>query len=281
MRDIGGRLDRDGCIGTEVPTDGVGRTLAQGDPARVGAMDMNAKPMKPTSLIPSPGRRAAMRALAGGAALIAGQPWAQRDDSAARAPACVLTPRQTEGPYFVDERLERVDIRSDPSTGTARAGVPLALSMRISTIRGSRCEPLRGAIVDVWHCDAGGVYSDVDDPSLRTKGTAFLRGYQVSGANGQVRFMTIYPGAYRGRAVHIHFKVRTNDGRGVREFTSQLYFDDALTDHVHERPPYAGLRRTRNADDGLFRAGGRALILDAKPDGEGYAGAYDIGLRGA
>jgi protocatechuate 3,4-dioxygenase beta subunit len=255
--------------------------LRKSEPGRADAMDTNAKPMKTTSLIPGRGRRAAMRALAGGAALVAGRALAQRDDIAARAPACVLTPQQTEGPYFVDERLERVDIRSDPASGTMRAGAPLALLLRLSTIRGSRCEPLSGAIVDVWHCDAGGVYSDVDDPSLRTKGTAFLRGYQVSGANGQVRFMTIYPGAYRGRAVHIHFKVRTNSGSGVREFTSQLYFDDVLTDRVHERPPYAGLRRTRNADDGLFRAGGRALILDARHDGEGYAGAYDVGLRGA
>jgi protocatechuate 3,4-dioxygenase beta subunit len=260
---------------------GLVERLRKGDPARVDAMDTKPKPMKTMPLIPWRGRRAAMRAFAGGAALVAGRALAQRDDIAARAPACVLTPQQTEGPYFVDERLERVDIRSDPASGTVRAGVPLALSIRISTIRGNRCEPLRGAIVDVWHCDAGGVYSDVDDPSLRTKGTAFLRGYQLSDANGQVRFMTIYPGAYRGRAVHIHFKVRTNSGSGVREFTSQLYFDDVLTDRVHERPPYAGLRRTRNADDGLFRAGGRALILDARHDGEGYAGAYDVGLRGA
>jgi protocatechuate 3,4-dioxygenase beta subunit len=238
--------------------------------------------MPTISVKPSRGRRAAMRALAGGAMLVAGRALAQRDDVATRPPACVLTPQQTEGPYFVDERLERTDIRSDPSNGTVRAGVPLALSMRITTLTGSRCEPLGGATVDVWHCDAAGIYSDVDDASLRTKGSAFLRGYQVTDMHGQVRFTTIYPGAYRGRAVHIHFKVRTNSGGRAGEFTSQLYFDDALTDRVHERPPYGGstLRRTRNGDDGLFRAGGRALILDATQDGDGYAGAYDVGLRG-
>ena len=239
--------------------------------------------MTTISVKPSPGRRAAMRALAGGAMLVAGRAWAQRDDVATRPPSCVLTPQQTEGPYFVDERLERADIRSDPSNGSVRDGVPLALSMRISTLTGSRCEPLSGAIVDVWHCDAAGIYSDVDDASLRTKGSAFLRGYQVTDTHGQVRFTTIYPGAYRGRAVHIHFKVRTNSGARAAEFTSQLYFDDGLTDRIHERPPYggAGSRRTRNGDDGLFRAGGRALILDARRDGEGYASAYDVGLRGA
>ena len=54
-----------------------------------------------------------------------------------------------------------------------------------------------------------GIYSDVDDMSFSTRGSKFLRGYQVTDANGRVRFTTIYPGAYPGRAVHIHFKVRT------------------------------------------------------------------------
>jgi protocatechuate 3,4-dioxygenase beta subunit len=239
--------------------------------------------MKTNFVEPWRGRRAAMRKLAGSVVLVAGRALAQRDAFGGAAPACVLTPRQTEGPYFVDERLERADIRSDPSNGTLRSGVPLALVMRIAALSGGRCEPVTGAIVDVWHCDAAGVYSDVDDASLRTKGTAFLRGYQLTDAHGQVRFTTIYPGAYRGRAVHIHYKVRTNRGDRATEFTSQLYFDDRLTDRVHERPPYAGPAsgRTRNGDDALFRAGGRSLIVDARQDGEGYAAAYDVGVRGA
>ena len=239
--------------------------------------------MKTIFVKPSGGRRAAVHKLAGAAVLVAGRPLAQGDAFARRAPACVLTPQQTEGPYFVNERLERADIRSDPSDGTLRSGLPLALSMRIATLSRGRCEPATGAIVDVWHCDAAGVYSDVDDANLRTKGSAFLRGYQVTDAHGQVRFATIYPGAYRGRAGHIHFKVRTNSGARAAEFTSQLYFDDGLTDRVHERPPYGGpgSRRTRNGDDALFRAGGPSLILDARRDGDGYAAAYDVGLRGA
>jgi hypothetical protein len=65
------------------------------------------------------------------------------------------------------------------------------------------------------------------------------------------------------------------------EFTSQLYFDDALTDRVYKAAPYAGAlrRRTRNDEDGLFRAGGRALILDVRDAGDGYVAAYDVGLR--
>jgi protocatechuate 3,4-dioxygenase beta subunit len=132
--------------------------------------------------------------------------------------------------------------------------------------------------VDVWHCDALGVYSDVQDASGSTVGQTFLRGYQVTDATGAAAFTTIYPGWYRGRAVHIHFKVRTDNGL---EFTSQLFLDDALTDTVHQRDPYAGKgqRDTRNADDSIFRGGGDQLLLDARQDGDGYAATFQIGIQ--
>jgi protocatechuate 3,4-dioxygenase beta subunit len=189
------------------------------------------------------------------------------------SPACALTPAQTEGPYFVDERLDRADLRADPRDGAARPGAPLALVLRVHALRESRCEPQREAIVDVWHCDARGDYSDTRD----APGTQFLRGYQRTDESGVVRFATIYPGAYPGRAVHIHFKVRAR----AAEFTSQLYFDDALTDRVHARSPYGAMRerRTRNAGDFLYRRGGTELTLDVARSGDGYAAAYDIGVR--
>src|SRR4030095_2511853 len=121
----------------------------------------------------------------------------------AGAAACVATPEQTEGPFFVDTRQERSDVRSDPAGGAQRAGPALALDLAVSRSGAAGCAPLAGAIVDIWHCDADGVYSG-------TRGSErFLRGYQVSDANGRVRFVTIYPGWYSGRAVHIHFKVRS------------------------------------------------------------------------
>jgi protocatechuate 3,4-dioxygenase beta subunit len=148
----------------------------------------------------------------------------------ATTPTCVVRPQQTEGPYFVDEKLNRSDIQSDPSDGSVKQGVPLRLVFHVSEINGGSCIPLTGATVDLWHCDALGVYSDVTDPSFSTVGKKFLRGYQVTDANGTVEFVTIYPGWYPGRTVHIHFKIRTDSAsqRGY-EFTSQLYFDDALT----------------------------------------------------
>ena len=209
-----------------------------------------------------------------GAALMSGRALAQ--PGAAR-PACVVRPQQTEGPYYVDERLDRSDIRSDPATGEVRPGVALALAFNVSRLAADTCSPLAGAVVDVWHCDALGAYSDVRDPGGSTVGHQFLRGYQTTDAAGQARFTTIYPGAYRGRAVHVHFKIRTVSGQ---EFVSQIYFDDALTDRVHALPPYAhrGGRRLRNEDDGLFRSGGRQLLVTAAPQGAGYAATFDIAL---
>ena len=199
-------------------------------------------------------------------------------------PACIITPQQSEGPYFVDERLDRSDIRSDPMDGSVREGVPLKLTIQVSQVAGSACTPLAGTYVDLWQCDALGVYSDVDDRSTGSRaGTSkFLRGYQVTDENGTVQFTTIFPGWYRGRAVHIHFKVRTAlDTRSAREMVSQLYFDDALIDQIHALPPYAamGQRTTRNSQDGLFRNGGDQLIVPVVQDGEGYAGTFNLGVQ--
>ena len=108
------------------------------------------------------------------------------------------------------------------------AALDLRLVVSTVTEAGAR-QPLAGAQVDIWHCDALGVYSDVRDRSSDTTGKKFLRGYQVSDDAGQVRFTTIYPGWYGGRAVHVHFKIRRPGAGGrIDEFTSQLYFDDAL-----------------------------------------------------
>lgn len=193
---------------------------------------------------------------------------------------CVVTPALTEGPYFVDERLNRSDIRSDPATGIVRAGVPLALTVRLSQISSAGvCTGLAGALVDMWHCDAGGLYSDV---SGQTSGQKFLRGYQLTDASGAAQFTTIYPGWYMGRAVHIHFKVRTNPGSSSGlEFTSQMFFDEALTDVVYAQMPYSsrGRRDTTNSRDGIYQGGGSQVLLPLSASGSGYAGTFNVGVR--
>jgi protocatechuate 3,4-dioxygenase beta subunit len=198
-------------------------------------------------------------------------------------PSCVVRPEQTEGPYFVDARLDRSDIRSDPGTGAVKAGTPLQIALVVSRIAdGAACTPLAGARVDLWQCDAAGVYSGVRDPQFDTTGQHFLRGHQLTDATGTARFTTIYPGWYRGRTVHVHFKVRTEPSaaRGY-EFTSQLYFDDALTDRIHALEPYAsqGRRTVRNEGDGIFRRNGSQLMLSVAEEAQGYAGAFHLGLQ--
>ena len=214
-----------------------------------------------------------------GAAMLAGHaPWAA---AAEPALSCVASPEQTEGPYFVDERLNRSDIRSDPADGSVREGAPFTLKLMIASVAGGKCAPLPGAMVDLWHCDVAGVYSDANDPGFNTKGKKFLRGYQVADADGSVRFTTVYPGWYDGRTVHMHFKVRGSaGGRRSYEFTSQLYFDDAFTDRVFARSPYAkrDKRSVRNGRDGIFREGGSRMILPVMESGAGYAANFNVGL---
>lgn len=198
-------------------------------------------------------------------------------------PGCVVRPEQTEGPYFVDTRLSRADIRSDPArAGAVAAGTPLRLTFNVSQLAAAACTPLAGVMVDVWQCDAAGVYSGVNDPQFDTSGQQFLRGHQITDTRGTATFTTIYPGWYPGRAVHIHFKIRTQPAaaRGL-EFTSQLYFPDAVTDVVHAQPPYAskGTRDRRNEQDGIYnRSGGSRLVVSPERAGAEYTATFDIAL---
>ena len=216
-----------------------------------------------------------------GAGPIALLPFARTHAADGGAPVdCVLTPAQTEGPYFVDERLNRSDIRSDPTTGVVKSGVPLELDLHVHAVAARACAPIANALVDIWHCDAAGVYSDVD----QARGRKFLRGYQVSDTAGRVRFVTIFPGWYPGRTAHIHFKVRSDgvNDRGY-ELTSQLYFDDAVSERVYAYPAYGGAarqaRRTRNEADFVYRSGGKSLMLPLVARDGGYAARFDIGVR--
>lgn len=207
-------------------------------------------------------------------------------------PDCVVVPALTEGPYFVDETLERQDIRADSSSEIVKEGVLLNLVFRVSDVSGGKCQPLARAQVDVWHCDAEGRYSGVVDRMVGfdTTDQDWLRGYQITDENGLAAFRTIYPGWYPGRAVHIHFKIRTNapEDRGY-EFTSQVFFPESITDAVHELPPYnaAGYRNVLNEQDGIYRSSDGLLMLRVTEIGEkeesditetGYSALFDIGL---
>ena len=109
-------------------------------------------------------------------------------------PACVVVPELTEGPYYVDEKIERSDIRIDSADGAAVEGALLRIDWVVSQVDGSACIPLEGVLVDVWHCDALGNYSDVQGEV----GHDYLRGYVHTDADGKATITTIYPGLVLG-----------------------------------------------------------------------------------
>jgi protocatechuate 3,4-dioxygenase beta subunit len=215
----------------------------------------------------------------GGSAGTSGTSGTGGDGGAGDGP-CIVRPAQTEGPYFVDELLMRSDIRSDPTTGDVKEGVPLRVIFRVSQLFDGACTPLEGALVDLWQCDALGVYGDVLDTGgqFDTRGQLFLRGVQTTNADGVAEFVTIYPGWYTGRTVHLHFKIRTVTP--ATDYTSQLYFDDAVTDEVMLREPYAsrGARSTLNSMDSIFLTGGSELVLVTEPEGDGYVATFELGV---
>ncbi|MEM8860657.1 MAG: twin-arginine translocation pathway signal protein [Chloroflexota bacterium] len=190
---------------------------------------------------------------------------------------CVVRPEMTEGPLFVDNDLNRSDIREDPSNGIVVDGTLLELTFNVSELAAAACVPLAGVQVDIWQCDAAGIYSDTDQLGMDTAGQKFLRGYQVSDASGVVTFKTIYPGWYVQRAVHIHFKMRTENGY---EFTSQLFFEDDFTEDVFKAEPYAqrGSPAILNADDGIYNSGGNMMMLNPQPTADGYTASFNIAL---
>jgi protocatechuate 3,4-dioxygenase beta subunit len=191
-------------------------------------------------------------------------------------PTCVVKPELTEGPFFVDEKIDRSDIRSDTSSGDVEVGVPLTLSFVVSKVSGNSCVPFEGAVVDLWHCNVAGEYSDIAQNG--TSGENFLRGYQVTDANGKATFTTVYPGWYQGRTVHIHFKIRTDPAASSGlEFTSQLFFDEGVTAEVFATDAYAGrgTQETTNSNDGIFSS---ELLLVPTRSGDGYSANFEIGV---
>ena len=184
---------------------------------------------------------------------------------------------QDLGPYYLERSPLRRDVTED------RLGVPLVVGLALGTAAGS---PLAAASVEIWHCDAAGVYSGYPSPDMSSEeGPAnpeysvdrtFLRGTQESDGEGMVEFHTIYPGWYPGRTVHIHVIVKV----GGRVFTSQRYFPDELTDEVFRTPPYSERpgRDTTNTTDGILPTGGEPAVMTIVPASPGFLGAARLHL---
>jgi len=201
-----------------------------------------------------------------------GEPGAGGDGGAGGQGACTLYPQQTEGPYYLDLDLVRSDITEGKPGGK--------LTLRIEVVGADGCKPVEGAAVDVWHCDAGGVYSGYPGQlgGLDTTGQKFLRGTQVSDAEGRVTFITIYPGWYPGRTTHIHFKVHPSP---TTEVTSQLYFPEDMTASVYMAAPYDthGPKDTTNLQDSIAQ-GGKPPLLAVSETADGYLAELTVTVAG-
>jgi len=183
---------------------------------------------------------------------------ASRFDDAAR---CTRAAEQTEGPFYFEVDRVRSDIRE------GRDGATLRLGVRVRDADAD-CEPIRNAVVDVWHCDATGSYAE--------PGETFLRGLQVTTGDGIAEFTTVYPGWYPGRTVHIHAKVHIDNETVL---TTQFYFDDDFTDRVFTQEPYAGDtgRDAYNDTDGLYEGD---LELTLSRETGGYLGLITLDVAG-
>ncbi|MFE6620529.1 intradiol ring-cleavage dioxygenase [Streptomyces sp. NPDC057740] len=157
----------------------------------------------------------------------------------------------TEGPYYLDGALVRKDITE------GKSGVPLTLRLTVVDATDG-CTPVKGAAVEIWHCDAWGYYSgyttanpggsapaESEDGSTANDNT-YLRGYQLANANGVVKFETVFPGWYTPRTCHIHLKVHTGgqkeDGTyegGKVNYTGQLFFADDIAEEIFTLEPYS------------------------------------------
>lgn len=188
--------------------------------------------------------------------------------------ACILSTEVTEGPYYLDPGL----VRSDITEGRAGRG----LEMKLQVVD-TECRPVEGARVDIWHCDAEGNYSGFagqgSDRTLDTSAETFLRGTQGTDARGIAAFRTVYPGWYRGRTTHIHYKVFLDENTLL---TSQVFFPDALSDYLYRSvAPYrdrAEPRDTMNATDRIAQEAGDGAFAFVQEQPDHHVAALVVGV---
>lgn len=194
--------------------------------------------------------------------------------------SCVLIPSETQGPYPLLSVLGNAAMRRQDTT-EGRAGMPLLLRLKLVNIN-ANCAPVANAAVYVWYCDKDGVYSGYAQPGTNTVGQTFCRGIQYTDCNGDVEFVTIYPGWYPGRITHVHFQVYLNNG-GTLTATSQMAFPQAVTQAVYASPLYAARGQNSSvsgfAQDNVFSDGTAYQMLSLDGDTvAGYLGRLAVGI---
>lgn len=167
---------------------------------------------------------------------------------------CTVTPTETAGPFPTKAPATLVlnDIRSD------RQGVPMLTKITIKN-KNASCAALQGAIVDIWHCDADGNYSEYGGTGMQATNLTsvhFLRGRQTTDSNGLVSYQSIFPGWYGGRAPHIH--VHIYDASGKSLLVTQIAFPKTVCDTVYTTVTSIykkGTQDTTNERDNVFSDG--------------------------
>ncbi|MFJ9566770.1 intradiol ring-cleavage dioxygenase [Streptomyces fuscichromogenes] len=207
--------------------------------------------------------------------------------AAASTGVCSLTAEVTEGPYSLTGALVREDVRED------KEGVEVQYTFTVVD-EANDCAPLADALVEIWHCDALGEYSGFvgKNGHTETDDGTFLRGGQMTDSNGQVSLISIWPGHYVSRAVHVHMRVHTDvtltddsyTGGSVIH-TGQLFFDADINTEVQATSPYSDntTKETALADDTIYDDGGASsglLTLTALGDSvsDGYAATLTVGV---
>ncbi|HZR36099.1 MAG TPA: hypothetical protein VFA75_12025 [Nevskia sp.] len=212
---------------------------------------------------------------------------ASSSSSGGSAASCTLTPEGEVGPYFTDDSASgynRSDIRSNIDGSSTQSGIPLTLHLYVYDFD-NNCAAMAGVQVDIWHCNASGVYSNESVES--TLGQSWLRGYQITDASGAVTFKTIVPGWYQGRTTHIHLRLRSsyNSSASLSDGsnTTQLFFPQALVDSIDTTvAPYSaeGRNSTTNAADRVYteQTEGRMEMTLSGDSANGYVASVIIGL---
>jgi len=227
----------------------------------------------------------ALTAVYGGSSTYAASTSAAVSITVSGATACAETLEGEEGPYFVEDSAsgyDRSNILTNLDGSDAQTGVPLALTLYVFDSEKS-CAAMDGVQVDIWHCNASGLYSA--ESSQSTTSDSWLRGYQITDANGKVQFTTIIPGWYSGRTTHIHLRLRSSydstDDSGSN--TMQLFFDQTLIDTLAASvSPYSseGANPTTNASDRVYaqQEDGTTLMTLSGSTAEGYTASFSIYL---
>ncbi|WP_128543240.1 dioxygenase family protein [Larkinella soli] len=195
--------------------------------------------------------------------------------------SCAVTPSETEGPFPTKKpaNFVRKDIRDD------RTGIPLAISITIKNA-GNGCAALSGALVDIWHCDKDGYYSEYGGSgmqSLNLTAVDFLRGRQTTDANGLVEFTSVFPGWYSGRAPHIHVHIYNASGKSL--LVTQIAFPFDISNTVYTTGQSYGYTKgtqdTKNERDNVFSDGfATELATVSGSNAAGYTLTHTIVVNG-